>query len=356
MPFAAFMSLALYDPKHGYYAAGATRTGWRGHFLTSSELDPSFGELWAAGFVELWVASGRPDPFHVIEIGPAEGGFARAVLDASEGQFAKSLRYHLVERVSGVAERQQARLEGDARAAWHSSIVDVPELGDGCVFANEVLDNLPVHLVRRDPDGLKELCVEVSDGELILTPRPPSNPELQNFLERVGVDLPEGHIYEVGLAAESLVARAAQVITRGALVFVDYGAEAGDLAHRSAGSLLCYSDAGVDAEPLERAGEKDITVHANWTAIGAALESAGLVTCGPRSQRDVLLALGARDLDGRFKTAHSEALAARKGAEAMAFLSRRQALGALLDPGGLGGLDVLAGISPGLDVSFLRSS
>jgi SAM-dependent MidA family methyltransferase len=356
MPFAAYMALALYDPKHGYYAAGATRTGWRGHFLTSPELDPAFGELWARGFEQIWVATGRPDEFHVVEIGPAEGGFARAVLRASTGSFGERLRYHLVERVPAVADRQRDALAGDHRARWHASIVDLPFLGAGCVFANEVLDNLPVHLVRRDPDGLMELCLEVSAGGLTLAARPPSNPELEFFLQRVSVDLPPGHVYEVGLAAESLVARAARVIDSGALVFVDYGAEADELALRPSGSLLCYSDKGVDADPLERPGDKDITVHANWSAVRAALQGSDLNSIGPLSQRNALLSLGARELDERLKVAHSQAIAERKGAESIALLSRRQSLGALLDPGGLGGLQVQAGISSGIEIPFLSAS
>jgi hypothetical protein len=54
MPFAAYMSLALYHPRHGYYASGALRTGFRGHFLTSPENDPAY-----AGGVAGWGGGGR---------------------------------------------------------------------------------------------------------------------------------------------------------------------------------------------------------------------------------------------------------------------------------------------------------
>jgi SAM-dependent MidA family methyltransferase len=354
MPFAAFMSLALYHPKHGYYASGATRTGWRGHFLTSPELDPAYGELWSRGFEQLWAATGQPDEFNIVEIGPGEGAFARSVLDSAPDAFGRSLRYHLVERVEAVAERQRVVLGADPRVIWHASITEVPDLGVGCVFANEVLDNLPVHLARADPDGLKELCVELVDGGLALRARPPSNPELQGFLERVGVELQEGALYEVGLAAESLVARAAGIITAGAIVFVDYGATALELTERPNGSLLCYSEMGVDAEPLERPGAKDITVHANWTAVESALSSAGMSAIRRRSQRDVLLSLGSRELDQTLRAEHRDAVSAGRGAAAVAALSRRQALGALLDPGGLGGLQVLAGVTSGIALPWLE--
>jgi SAM-dependent MidA family methyltransferase len=353
MPFAAYMSLALYDPKNGYYASGATRTGWRGHFVTAPELSPAFGILWVRAFERIWEGAGSPSEFAVVEIGPAEGGFARAVLRAADGPFAEALRYCLVERVGAVADRQRDLVGDDPRATWFPSIVDVPHVAAGCFFANEVLDNLPVHLVARDPDGLKELCVEVASGKLILKGRPPSNPELQGFLDRTGAEVEIGSTYEVGLAAESLIERASKLLGKGALIFVDYGAAAPDLAARPSGSLLCYSETGVDEDPLDRPGEKDITVHANWTAVTRALQGAGLGPRGPRSQRDVLLALGAHALDESLRSAHANALARHDGASAVKALSRRQALGALLDPGGLGGLQVVAGATEGIDLSFV---
>jgi SAM-dependent MidA family methyltransferase len=150
---------------------------------------------------------------------------------------------------------------------------------------------------------------------------------------------------EVPLAAESLARRAGSLLARGAVVLVDYGASAAELAARPTGSLVAYSAAGVDEDVLERPGEKDLTSHANWTSLAVALASAGLTVAGPRSQRDVLLDLGARALADDLKKSHADALAGGRGAEAVRALSRRQALGALTDPGGLGGLEVIAGLA-----------
>jgi SAM-dependent MidA family methyltransferase len=125
------------------------------------------------------------------------------------------------------------------------------------------------------------------------------------------------------------------------VVFVDYGAPAADLAALPAGTLLTYSDTGVDDDVLARPGHKDITSHVNWTAVVAACRRAGLEVWGPRPQRSVLTALGLPRLDADLRAAHDQAVSARDGAAALRALSRRQALGVLADPGGLGGLDVL---------------
>jgi SAM-dependent MidA family methyltransferase len=217
------------------------------------------------------------------------------------------------------------------------------------VIANEVLDNLPVHLVERRDGRLHEVCVEVVDGDLALALRPPSNPELQRYLERCGVELADGHRFEVGLAAEAFSAHAARTIDRGAVVLIDYGLEAEDLATRPGGTLLAYSGESVDDDVLARPGLRDITAHANWTAVAAALRAAGLTVVGPLTQRAVLKALGLDTLDSRLADEHRVATDAGLGADALRALSRRQALGALADPGGLGGLGVLAGLK-GIEV------
>jgi SAM-dependent MidA family methyltransferase len=343
MPFAAYMSHVLYHPRHGYYASGPERTGWRGHFLTSPELDPAFGALWARGFEEIWESCGRPGEFTVTEIGPGEGGFARAVLGEIEGPFGRALTYRLVERLPALEARQRELLAHAGRVEWSRSITEVAPVEAGIVFANEVVDNLPVHLVEARAGAVVEICVAVDGDGLGFVALPPSSPELERFLDRVGVTLPDGNRMEVPLAAESLIARSAALVGRGAVVLVDYGDDAQSLADRPAGTLLAYSSAGVDDDVLLDPGGRDVTVHANWTAITRAMEASGLTVSGPILQRDVLRALGLDRLDRELRAAHDAAIAEGRGADAVRALSRRQALGALADPAGLGRLEVIVG-------------
>ncbi|HEY7873723.1 MAG TPA: SAM-dependent methyltransferase [Actinomycetota bacterium] len=353
MPFAAYMSYALYHPRYGYYSRGPERTGWRGHFVTSAELDPAFGGLWASGFEEIWDTCGRPRGFTVVEIGPGEGGFARAVLDAVGGTFAAALTYRLVERLPALENRQRELLGDYARIEWSRSVTEVPSAPAGVVFANEVVDNLPVHLVEQRGGELREICVDSDGDRLVFVSLPPSSEEVAAFLGRVRVDLPEGHRMEVPLAAQSFAARAAGMVGRGAVVVVDYGADAPDLAARPEGSLLAYSASGVDDDVLSAPGEKDVTAHANWTALQIALSGAGLRVVGPIAQRDVLRSLGLDARHDALRADHDVALAAGRGADALRAVSRRQALGALADPGGLGGLGVMAGLAGTETPAFL---
>lgn len=349
LPFGAFMQLALYHPRFGYYSGGRERSGWRGHFLTSPELDPAYGELWGRAFEKVWAACGSPEPFEVVEVGPGEGGFAEAVLSSVSGSFAAALRYRLVERVPSLQERQAARLAA-FEVSWSASIAEVPRVASGVVYANEVLDNLPVHLVERREGRVLEVCVDSVGGRLIETLRPPAGTELEDWLARAGAEVPEGHRFEVAMAAESFVRHCTSVLARGALVLVDYGAESADLAERPRGTLLAYGAGGASEDVLLRPGERDVTAHANWTIVRETCRSLDWDVAGPIPQREVLLGLGAGDLDSDLRESHRAALADGRGAEAVRALSRRSALGAMLDPGGLGGLGVMIatrGVPPG---------
>jgi SAM-dependent MidA family methyltransferase len=351
LSFERFMELALYHPAHGYYAAGARRTGWGGHFLTSPELDPAFGAVWARGFEHLWRQCGRPKRFELIELGPGEGGFAASVLESVSGAFARALHITLLERVPALRTRQEAVLKGCPRVSWSRSLRELEPAAAGCLFANEVLDNVPVRLVEYRSGRLWELFVGAANGELVLVPAAPADAAIARFLDKCGMRLHDGQRAEIGVRAMQLVSEAALVVTRGALVFVDYGDVAEGLVARPAGTLLSYSEGGVDDHVLAEPGTKDITAHVNWTSIANALRAADATVIGPTPQRDVLRCLG---LDAIADELRARAEAA-SGIDVIRALSRRAAVAALSDRGGLGGLGVLVGLRGISPPEFLRA-
>ena len=340
--FAEYQATALYHPELGYYAR-SQRSGWRGHFLTSAEVDPSFGALWAVGFRRVWESLGRPTSFELIEVGPGEGGFANAILSVVEGDFADALTYRLVEPIPALAERQMSLLSTYDNVVWSSSIDEVSPVGSGAVMANEVLDNLPVHLLEYLAGEFMELYIQASDANLDLVPGPLSDPELLRLLPRTGFDPSDGHRLEVAPAAADFVRSCAAAVKRGSVVFVDYGMTWPDIASRPSGTLVSYSDSGADDLVLDRPGEKDITSHANWDVVASTLRSAGFEVAGPTPQHEVLNDLGLPSLEQSLAERQRSLTAEGRGAEAVRTLSRRQALGVLSDPDGLGGLEVVIG-------------
>jgi SAM-dependent MidA family methyltransferase len=347
IPFAEYMDQALYDERHGYYSGGGERTGWGGDFLTSPELDPAFGALWTRGLERIWEAAGRPARFDVVEIGPGEGGFAAALIDSASGDFADALALTLVELSAARRERQAGRLGSDA-VTWIPDLESVDRLDVGCVFLNEVLDNQPVHVLRRNKEVWEELHVGERDGELVEVWAPCDDAGL---IESASAISGRGSTIEISPAAEALARSCASIFQRGAVVFVDYGRE----SHEHGGdSVVTFSSAGVDSLRLDEPGSRDITAHVDWVPIRRALESDGFEVLGPQRQRRVLQALGAAELDRELVERHRADLSAGRGAPAVRALSRRQALRALLDPGGLGHLQVVAGIKGLEPPAFLK--
>ena len=286
---------------------------------------------------------GRPERLELVEVGPGEGSFASGLLRALEPPLGDAVGLRLVEPRAALRARQRDALAGCRRVSWSATLAEVPPAPHTCLFANELLDNLPVHLVTTRAGALAELWVDARE-ELELVPGEPSTPALEEHLARLGIDLPEGHRFEVGLAATSFAAAAAETVRTGAVVLIDYGREAADLAARASGTLASYSPRGAGDDVLARPGSADVTAHVDWTSVRLALRDGGLTTIGPLDQASFLRGLGAAQLDAAAKEEHERALRCGDGTGAIRALSRRQAIGALTDPGGLGGLGVMVGL------------
>ena len=191
------MRLALYHPEHGYYATRAPGAGRAGSgFHTSPSLGPWFGRLFARAAEGMREALGRPDELTVVEVGAGRGDLAAATLETPslEGR----LRWVIVEPFDAIEGMQRERLGplGDA-VTWCHELDEVPPVS-GCVLANEVLDNLPVHLLERAGDEAVEIYVAKEDGRLKQAPGPLSDPGLGARAAAALPHLEPGDRFEVG--------------------------------------------------------------------------------------------------------------------------------------------------------------
>jgi SAM-dependent MidA family methyltransferase len=301
MPFARFMELALYDPEGGYYRSSDARPGRGGDFLTAPELHPIFGELLAGAVLETFEGLDRPDPFVVREYGAGEGALAEPMLAALRSTPAwEALRYNPIDvderRIAGLWQRLQDAGLSDARRDARRDR-DAPF--DGIVLANEVLDALPVHRVRRRGDDLRELAVALDgDGAFVEVDVEPTTAALRERLDAEHVRLVDGQTAEVCLALDGWIADAAAQLRRGLLLLIDYGAPAAELydpVRRRDGTLRAYVRHQVSADPYRFVGHQDLTAHVDVTAVEAAAHAAGLTTVGITTQAETLMGLGIED-------------------------------------------------------------
>lgn len=325
---AEFMELALYDPELGYYSRAAQRSGRDGDFFTSVDAGPLFGELLAVQLDEMWTvlrAQGA-DAFDLVEAGAGNGRLARDILDAAardHPDFYANVRVTLVERSATARDAHRAMLAPHA-ARLAGSRADLPASVTGAIYANELLDALPVHVVTMTARGLREIVVAERNGALIEADAALS-PELDRHLTLNPVTLDAGSRIEVGLAAERWIRAASGALARGFLLVFDYGHGARELqspAH-AGGTLMAYHAHTAHAVRwLDAPGEYDITSDVDLTAVRNAAERAGLDTVGITDQTYFLLALGLAD---RLETGDDRRA-----------LRRRLAARTLIMPGGLG--------------------
>jgi SAM-dependent MidA family methyltransferase len=157
-------------------------------------------------------------------------------------------------------------------------------------------------------------------------------PQASDLRYRVPEALPVGGRWELSPRAESWVASLAAAMTRGYIVFVDYGGDESDLLSRlGAGTVRGFKRHRLLEDPFTDPGSHDLTASVNFTAIRRAAEGAGFTFAGRASQRDALNALGIRDVIGRPVTP----------VEHLRDYSRRSAIDTLLDPSGFGAFQVV---------------
>jgi SAM-dependent MidA family methyltransferase len=288
LPFERFMALALYAPGLGYYARDDRQFGLLpssgSDFVTAPELSPSFGRALARQVAQ-WLDAAGADT--VFEFGAGSGALAAQLLDALGPRLR---RYAIVDLSGSLRARQRERLRGHApRVEWLDAL---PAALHGVVIGNEVLDAMPVQLLRWDGARWLERGVAVRGerfawGDRAGDARPP-----------LDAAWPAGAVTEVHRQAEAFVATVAERLRCGAALFIDYGFPEAEYYHpqRSGGTLMCHRAHRADTDPLANVGDKDITAHVNFSGIALAAQGAGAEVLGYTSQARFLLNCGVLDL------------------------------------------------------------
>lgn len=303
------MDLALYCPVYGYYEKEKDNLGRRGDFFTSVSVGALFGELLAFQFAE-WLSEleASSGEFALVEAGAHDGRLARDILTWLRQQRAElfsRLNYFIVEPSERRRQWQAETLaEFQPRVRWVSRCRELTIAGGvrGIVFANELLDALPVHRVGWDGRNkiLFEWGVALCDDQFVWKRMPGRDisvraaarlfPELPNELWEV---LPDGFITELCPAAADWWQEAATMLRSGKVLTLDYGLAAEEFfsSARANGTLRGYRKHHVVDDPLADPGEQDLTAHVNFTALQRAGEAAGLRTEALWSQEKFFAAI-----------------------------------------------------------------
>lgn len=294
--FARYMELALYAPGLGYYSAGARKLGKAGDFVTAPEISPLYGQTLALQ-VQQVLEAGFDE---VLEVGAGSGALAATLLEELERSGRVPRSYLILELSADLRERSRDTLAAKVphlleRVAWLNRL---PPAFSGVIIGNEVLDAMPVHMVRMHAGKIEEGGVGVRNNRLDWSWRLAAGEPLEAAR---ALDLPEGFRTEIQLTARGFVRSLANVLTKGVALFVDYGFPQKEYYHpqRKDGTLMCHYRHYAHADPFFLPGLQDITSHVDFSAMAGAAREGQLEAAGYTSQAQFLVNCGITEVMSR---------------------------------------------------------
>jgi SAM-dependent MidA family methyltransferase len=301
---AQFMTVALLDPKEGYYA---TRDpfGAGGDFTTAPEISQMFGEMVGLWLVQAWADQGCPKNPRLVELGPGRGTLMADILRTARvaPEFLADLEVVLIEASPVLQEMQGDKLRGlGADLSWQAQFDD--SLTDRPLFlvANEFFDALPVRQYVKTERGWCERMITAEGGELAFALAPVALPPaaLPPGLEHA----PDGAVYETSPAATALTEDIARTVTArgGAGLIIDYGYGMRTGFAETLQAVGGHRFADVLAEP----GEDDLSAHVDFAALAAAGKRGGASVLGPVTQGLFLANLGVTERAEQLMKANPE--------------------------------------------------
>ena len=295
--FAEYMHHCLYAPALGYYAAGTSKFGAAGDFVTAPEVSSVFGKVLARQCAELLPQIASPAIF---EIGAGSGRLAVDVLRMlADLDSMPENGYQILEVSPDLRERQEQRLRSEVPELAHvvTWLDQMPQGFCGIVVANEVLDALPVERFVRHDSSVRQVCVTAERGSFALAERDASGALLaavDHIGESIGQALAPGYASEVCIAAPHWIADICTAVQEGFIFLFDYGVGRREYyaPERSGGWLRCHFRHHAHDDPLILQGIQDLTSWVDFTAVAEAALEGGLDIAGFVAQSQFLIGGG----------------------------------------------------------------
>ena len=305
--FDSFMAQALYTPGLGYYAHDSAKFGTLpfavvagervagSDFVTAPEMTPLFGQTLGAQVAQ---ALQMTQTAEVWEFGAGSGALALQLLDTLAALGQPVRRYCIVDLSGSLRARQKDALARYAHVVeWVS---ELPEVMQGVVVGNEVLDAMPVKLLARVKGVWYERGVAVAqsdkqdDGSAEQAPSFIWQDRPTDLRPPLPIEGEHDYLTEIHPQGESFMRTLADKLTRGAAFLIDYGFPEHEYYHpqRHMGTVMCHRGHQSDPDPLSAVGLKDITAHVNFTGVALAAQEAGLNVLGYGTQGRFLINCG----------------------------------------------------------------
>lgn len=294
IPFSRFMELVLYTPQYGYYTGGSHKIGNNGDFITAPTLTPLFAQTLARQLQELLPQTAG----NIYEFGAGTGQLAADLL----GSISDGInRYYIIEISPELAARQKDLIQTLAPQAAQKIVhlSALPETFDGIIIGNEVLDAMPVEIIRKNEGGsFEHVGVCLDNGRFAYSAKPLHDPSLSTSASLYFPQTDYPYTSELHPQQYAFIRTLASRLKRGGMIFIDYGFDVAQYYHpqRNQGTLIGHYRHHVIHNPFDFIGLADLTAHVNFTDIAQAGTDAGLDLTGYLPQSHFLLNLGIIEL------------------------------------------------------------
>jgi SAM-dependent MidA family methyltransferase len=297
--FQRYMELTLYAPGLGYYAAGSTKFGEEGDFITAPEISSLFSRALAKAILPA-LAPELNQEFIILEVGAGRGRMAADILVYLQQANRLPKEYWILELSADLRQRQKQTIEELApelldRVKW---LDQLPETFSGVVLANELLDAMPVQLFQKNEKNINEVnvvwlndrfCFEIKssfDQRLIQ--------RVKGIETELGIEFETGYVSEINFAAEDWLKSIAERLQQGMIILIDYGFPRHEYYHqqRNQGTLMCHYRHRSHTDAFVYPGLQDITAHVDFTALADAAIDVNMQVMGYTNQVSFLIGAG----------------------------------------------------------------
>ena len=292
--FKEFMNLALYHPNLGYYTSPKNKISASGDFITATSQSSIFATTMAQVFEQSIRGLGKHTS--IIEFGAGTGKFA--VDSISELQRLDSLphKYIIVELSNDLKLRQQEYVKKNipnlfSKFEWASELPK--EKITAVIFANEVLDAMPVDIFKTKDGKLLQQCVIVKDNKFKLDDLDCNQPRFETEAQKLtdnDLEFIDGYTSEINTWITPWIKSVADCLEKGVVLLCDYGYHRQEYyrSERDMGTLTCYHQHKVNFDPFINVGTQDITAHIDFTSVAESACDNGLELQGYMTQANFL--------------------------------------------------------------------
>lgn len=292
LPFVDYMNWALYAPKYGYYSGRAEKIGQYGDFATAPQLTDLFGKCTARQVLQILPQTAG----NIYEFGAGTGKLAVDILNTLPENAWQN--YYIIELSADLQTRQKDYIQHNAPQYTHKikHLDRLPEHFDGVILGNEVLDAMPCEVLEKREDGIYRMGVKNTPQGFDWVEQKVTGLLLAEAQNR----LPENifpYRTEINLQAEAFVRTVSERLTRGGMLWIDYGFDRKEYYHpqRTMGTLMGHYRHHTVDNPFVFTGQMDLTAHIDFTAIADAATEQGLDFIGYTTQAAFLMACGITD-------------------------------------------------------------